>query len=74
MSDTAITPDYVKSNGRAGKMGQTLIAIVAEGNRSRAYVAPTERTKRWLWLQSPNGNQKPACRTIPAISGPWTTA
>lgn len=42
MSDTAITPDYVKSNGRAGKMGQTLIAVVAEGNRSRAYVAPTE--------------------------------
>lgn len=42
MSDAAITPDYVKSNGRAGKMGQTLIAIVAEGNRSRAYVAPTE--------------------------------
>lgn len=42
MSDTAITPDYVKSNGRAGKMGQTLIAIVAEGNRSRAYVAPTQ--------------------------------
>ena len=42
MTNTAITPDYVKSNGRAGKMGQTLIAIVAEGNRSRAYVAPTE--------------------------------
>lgn len=42
MSDTAITPDYVKRNGRAGKMGQTLIAIVAEGNRSRAYIAPTE--------------------------------
>ncbi|WP_288804223.1 DUF1156 domain-containing protein [uncultured Novosphingobium sp.] len=42
MSDTAITPDYVKSNGRAGKMGQTLIAIVAEGNRSRAFVAPTQ--------------------------------
>lgn len=42
MSDTAITPDYVKSSGRAGNMGQTLIAIVAEGNRSRVYVAPTE--------------------------------
>lgn len=42
MSDTAITPDYVKSNGRAGKMGQTLIAIVAEGNRGRAFVAPTQ--------------------------------
>lgn len=42
MSDTAITPDHVKSNGRAGKMGQTLIAIVAEGNRGRAYVIPAE--------------------------------
>jgi len=42
MSDTAITPDYVKRMGRDGKMGQTLIAIVAEGNRSRAYVAPTD--------------------------------
>lgn len=42
MSDTAITPDYVKSNGRSGKMGQTLMAIVAEGNRTRAYIAPTE--------------------------------
>lgn len=41
MSGTAITPDYVKSNGRASKMGQTLIAIVAEGNRRRTYVAPT---------------------------------
>lgn len=42
MSDTAITPEYVKSSGKAGKLGQTLIAIVAEGNRSRAYVAPTD--------------------------------
>lgn len=41
MSDTAITPDYVKQMGRDGKMGQSLIAIVAEGNRSRAYIAPT---------------------------------
>jgi len=40
ISDTAITPDYVKAMGKAGKMGQTLMAIVAEGNRSRAYVEP----------------------------------
>ena len=46
LSDTAITPEYVKSNGRAGRMGQTLIAIVAEGHRSRAYVAPTEEHER----------------------------
>lgn len=42
VSDTAITPDYVKKMGRDGQMGQTLMAIVAEGNRSRVYVAPTE--------------------------------
>lgn len=42
ISDTAITPDYVKSRGRAGKMGQTLLAIVAEGNRTRVFVDPEE--------------------------------
>lgn len=57
MSDTAITPDYVKSNGRSGKMGQTLIAIVAEGNRSRAYVAPTEAHERLALSVTPE--QKP---------------
>ncbi len=41
MSDTAITPDYVKSTGKAGGMRQTLIAIVAEGSRGRIYTAPT---------------------------------
>lgn len=41
LSDTAITPDYVKTNGRAGNMGQTLIAIVAEGKGGRTYLSPT---------------------------------
>ncbi|MFD2262814.1 DUF1156 domain-containing protein [Lacibacterium aquatile] len=57
MSDTAITPDYVKSNGRSGEMGQVLIAIVAEGNRSRAYVAPTEAHERLALSVTPE--QKP---------------
>ena len=42
LSDTAITPDYVKAKGKAGEMGHTLIAIVAEGKRARVYIAPTE--------------------------------
>jgi putative DNA methylase len=54
MSDTAITPDYVKRMGRAGKMGQTLIAIVAEGNRNRAYVAPTEEHERVAFAARPD--------------------
>ncbi len=41
LSETAITPDYVKANGRADELGQTLIAIVAEGKRGRIYVEPT---------------------------------
>ena len=40
MSETAIMPDYVKRMGKVGEMGRTLIAIVAEGSRSRTYVAP----------------------------------
>ena len=42
LSDTAITPDYVKAKGISGEMSQTLIAIVAEGKRGRIYVAPSE--------------------------------
>ncbi len=40
-TDAVITGDYIKAEGRAGRMGQQLIAIVAEGNRRRVYVAPT---------------------------------
>ena len=35
-------PDYVKGKGKSGEMSQTLIAIVAEGKRTRMYVAPNE--------------------------------
>ena len=42
ISDTAITSDYVKKAGKAGKMGQTLIAIVAERKGGRRYLAPDE--------------------------------
>ena len=42
LSDTAITPDYVKAKGTSCEMGQTLIAIVAEGRRGRIYVAPND--------------------------------
>src|SRR5690606_22680024 len=40
LSGSAITADYVKSMGKAGRMGQQLMAIVAEGQRGRVYVAP----------------------------------
>jgi putative DNA methylase len=36
-----VSKDYIKSEGFAGRLGATLIAIVAEGKRKREYLAPT---------------------------------
>ena len=41
MSDAPIPGDYIKAEGRAGRMGARLMATVAEGDRSRVYLAPT---------------------------------
>ncbi len=38
-----IPGSYIKTEANAGRMGQTLLAVVAEGSRGRVYVAPTER-------------------------------
>jgi putative DNA methylase len=43
VSDAPISPDYIKSEGRAGRMGARLMAIVAEGDRGRVYLAPDEQ-------------------------------
>lgn len=40
-SGAAITPDYVRKAGRAGRIGCKLIAIVAEGSNGRLYLPPT---------------------------------
>ncbi len=41
MSGTPIAGDYIKTEGKAGRMGARLMAIVAEGKRGRVYLAPT---------------------------------
>jgi putative DNA methylase len=41
MSGTPIAADYIKAEGMAGRMGARLMAIVAEGDRGRVYLAPT---------------------------------
>jgi putative DNA methylase len=40
---TAVPFDHVRSEGRAGRMGAQLMAIVAEGNRERVYLSPVEK-------------------------------
>src|SRR5688572_27594087 len=41
MSGTPIAGDYIKAEGMAGRMGARLMAIVAEGDRERVFLAPT---------------------------------
>ena len=42
VSGTPIAGDYIKSEGKAGRMSTRLMAIVAEGDRRRVYLAPTQ--------------------------------
>ena len=42
LSGSPIEPQYIYAEAQAGRMGQQLMAIVAEGNRGRVYLAPTE--------------------------------
>ncbi|MDP9888289.1 DUF1156 domain-containing protein [Pseudarthrobacter enclensis] len=37
---TAVSPTYIKEQGIAGALGASLIAVVAEGQRRREYLAP----------------------------------
>jgi len=41
MSGVPITYDHIRAEGKAGRMGARLMAIVAEGQRGRVYLAPT---------------------------------
>ncbi len=41
MSGVPVTYDHIRAEGKAGRMGARLMAIVAEGDRGRIYVTPT---------------------------------
>ncbi|MDD4357561.1 MAG: DUF1156 domain-containing protein, partial [Smithellaceae bacterium] len=43
MSETPIVSDYIYAEANTGRMGARLMAIVAEGERGRVYLAPTDR-------------------------------
>ena len=42
MSGVPMPFDYLRSEAKAGRMGARLMAVVAEGDRSRVYLEPTE--------------------------------
>ncbi len=43
---TPVPLSYIREEGKAGRMGAQLMAIVAEGHRSRIYLAPDEEHER----------------------------
>jgi putative DNA methylase len=46
LTDTPIKTAYIKGEGREGRMGARLMAIVAEGERGRVYLPPTADHER----------------------------
>ena len=42
LSGAPIAPNYIKAEGMAGRIGARLMAIVAEGDRGRVYLAATQ--------------------------------
>lgn len=42
MSQTAMPFKYIREEGKAGRMGERLMAIVAESTRGRVYLSPTD--------------------------------
>lgn len=42
LSQTAMPFSYIRAEGKAGRMGERLMAIVAEGKKGRVYLSPTQ--------------------------------
>jgi len=53
MSGTPMAGDYIKAEGRAGRMGARMMAIVAEGDRGRVYLPPTEEMEAFACRAKP---------------------
>jgi putative DNA methylase len=62
MSDTPIKYDYVDSEANAGRMSARLMAIVAEGDRGRVYLPPTDEMQRIAESAKPAWKPDTLCR------------
>jgi len=54
LTGSPIPADYVKAEGKAGRMGWKLMAVVAEGDKGRAYAEATEEQERLGLSAKPN--------------------
>jgi len=53
MSGSPISGEYIKAEGQAGRMAARLMAVVAEGERGRIYLSPTNVHERAAALAAP---------------------
>lgn len=69
---TPMTWDYLREEGKAGRMGSRLIAVVAEGDRGRLYLSPDDQQAGAARVEKPAGIADqdiplggPAARNVP---------
>jgi putative DNA methylase len=67
MSGAPISGEYIKAEGMAGRMGARLMAIVAEGDRQRIYLAPTPEHEEAAHMVMPEW--KPEVEFFPQALG-----
>ena len=54
MSGTPVPYDHIREQGKSGHMGSRLMAIVADGDRGRVYLAPTAEMEAIALTASPS--------------------
>ena len=66
---TPVKLSYVREQARAGKMGETMTAIVAEGDRKRLYLSPTDAHIRTALSAKPAWKPRQTIPETPKVSG-----
>lgn len=67
LSGSPISGDYIKAEGKAGRLGTRLMAIVADGPRSRIYLSPTQETESLAKSVAPEW--RPTGEVPPRLTG-----
>lgn len=61
-SDTPVKYEYIDDEANAGRMGERLMAIVAEGGQGRVYLTPTEEHETIARQAGPTWKPETPCR------------
>jgi putative DNA methylase len=51
---TPVSFDYIRSEGKAGRLGKRMMGIVAEGERGRYYLPPNQEHEKAACIDQPN--------------------